>query len=45
MKDKPILVGLGGQKKNVLRVMPKMCLTKDDIDNFIGVLDETLHEN
>ena len=45
MKDKQILVGLGGRKKNVLRVMPPMCLTKDDIDNFIGVLDETLYEN
>jgi alanine-glyoxylate transaminase/(R)-3-amino-2-methylpropionate-pyruvate transaminase len=45
MKDKQILVGLGGQKKNVLRVMPPMCLTKNDVDNFIGVLGETLGEN
>ena len=42
MKDKKILVGLGGSKKDVLRVMPPMCLTKADIDKFIDVLDDTL---
>ena len=42
MKDNHILVGLGGQNKNVLRVMPPMCLTKEDIDMFIQVLDDTM---
>lgn len=45
MKDKHILVGLGGQKKNVLRVMPPMCLQKHDIDDFISVLDDTMAES
>ena len=44
MKDHSILVGLGGQNKNVLRVMPPMCLTENDIDNFIDVLDNTMNE-
>ena len=42
MKDNNILVGLGGQQKNVLRVMPPMCLTQDDIDTFVQVLDDTI---
>ena len=42
MKDRHILVGLGGQKKNVLRVMPPMALNEADVDHFIETLDEVM---
>jgi alanine-glyoxylate transaminase/(R)-3-amino-2-methylpropionate-pyruvate transaminase len=42
MKDHHVLVGLGGQQKNVLRVMPPMCLNQTDIDNFVDVLDNVM---
>ena len=38
LKDQNFLVGLGGTKKNVLRVMPPMCITKKDLDHFADVL-------
>ena len=43
MKDQNFLVGLGGSKKNVLRVMPPMCLTEDDLNHFADVLIKTMH--
>lgn len=42
MKERRILVGLGGQRKNVLRVMPPMCITREDMDHFMRVLDDIL---
>lgn len=42
LKDLNCLVGLGGPQKNVLRVMPPMCLTKEDLDWFYKVCCETL---
>lgn len=42
MKDQNFLVGLGGGKKNVLRVMPPMCITEEDIDHFAEVLVSTM---
>ena len=38
LKDQNFLVGLGGTKKNVLRVMPPMCITEKDLDHFVDVL-------
>ena len=42
LKDRNFLVGLGGAKKNVLRVMPPMCITEEDLDHFAAVLIETM---
>ena len=42
LKDQNFLVGLGGSQKNVLRVMPPMCLTEDDLDHFASVLIKTM---
>jgi len=42
LKDLNFLVGLGGGKKNVLRIMPPMCITEADIDNFAEVLINTM---
>lgn len=45
LKDQNFLVGLGGSRKNVLRVMPPMCLTEDDLDNFHSVLYRTMEKH
>ena len=45
LKDRNFLVGLGGSRKNVLRVMPPMCLTKNDLKNFHLALYETMERH
>jgi len=45
MKDRNFLVGLGGSRKNVLRVMPPMCLTEDDLNNFHSILCEVMDKH
>jgi len=42
LKDQNFLVGLGGTNKNVLRVMPPMCITEQDLDHFADVLVTTM---
>lgn len=38
MRQKGILMGLGGRNQNVLRIMPPMCVTKENIDlTFAGL--------
>ncbi len=44
LKDQQFLVGLGGMRKNVLRVMPPMCITKEDLDHFHTVLCKTMDD-
>ena len=38
-KDLGLLIGKGGLAGNVLRIKPPMCLTKEDVDFMIEVLD------
>jgi len=45
LKNQNFLVGLGGSRKNVLRVMPPMCITKDDLDTFYAGLRATMREH
>ena len=45
LKDRNFLVGLGGSRKNVLRVMPPMCITKEDLSNFYFALYETMKKH
>ncbi|CAH1778693.1 unnamed protein product, partial [Owenia fusiformis] len=47
MKDHGILMGKGGQKGNILRVKPPMCITKEDADYFLAVFRQaiTKHQN
>ena len=43
-KDRGLLLGKGGLYGNTLRIKPPMCLSKDDADFMVDVLDEVLAE-
>jgi alanine-glyoxylate transaminase/(R)-3-amino-2-methylpropionate-pyruvate transaminase len=43
-KDLGLLIGKGGFFGNVLRIKPPMCLTEDDVDFMLQVLDVALGE-
>jgi len=43
-KDRGLLLGKGGLYGNTLRIKPPMCLTKDDADYLVAMLDEVLTE-
>ncbi|HVT29912.1 MAG TPA: aminotransferase class III-fold pyridoxal phosphate-dependent enzyme, partial [Lacipirellulaceae bacterium] len=44
MKERGVLVGKGGLFGNTLRIKPPMCITKDDADYLVAMLDEVLGE-
>ena len=41
-REMGVLVGKGGLDGNVLRIKPPMCITADDVDFALGVLDRSL---
>eukprot|EP01090_Pellita_catalonica_P013049 TRINITY_DN3006_c0_g1_i1.p1 TRINITY_DN3006_c0_g1~~TRINITY_DN3006_c0_g1_i1.p1 ORF type:complete len:522 (-),score=92.09 TRINITY_DN3006_c0_g1_i1:31-1455(-) len=44
MKDRGLLVGKGGLYGNVFRIKPPMCITKDDVDYAIDVMDKSFKD-
>lgn len=42
MKHRGVIIGKGGLYGNTLRIKPPMCLTKDDADYLVAMLDEVL---
>ncbi len=43
-KELGLLIGKGGLFGNVLRIKPPMCLTREDVDFMVAVLDEAFNE-
>ncbi|RME04958.1 MAG: aspartate aminotransferase family protein, partial [Planctomycetota bacterium] len=43
-KDMALLLGRGGLYGNVLRLKPPMCITKEDVDYALAVLDKAFEE-
>lgn len=44
MKDRGVLVGRGGQERNVLAFQPPLVLTRADVDEMLHHLDKALQE-
>jgi alanine-glyoxylate transaminase/(R)-3-amino-2-methylpropionate-pyruvate transaminase len=44
-KNMGVLIGKGGLYGNVFRVKPPMCITKDDVNFAVAVLDKALYED
>ncbi len=42
MKHRGVLLGKGGLSGNTLRIKPPMCITKDDAEYLVAMLDECL---
>ncbi|XP_045464050.1 alanine--glyoxylate aminotransferase 2, mitochondrial [Harmonia axyridis] len=41
-REMGLLIGIGGHDKNVVRIKPPMCITKEDADFTLSVMEEAL---
>jgi alanine-glyoxylate transaminase / (R)-3-amino-2-methylpropionate-pyruvate transaminase len=41
-KERGLVIGKGGLFGNTLRIKPPMCITKDDADYLVAMLDDVL---
>ncbi len=41
-KDRGLLLGKGGMAGNVIRIKPPLCITMEEAETLIGILDESL---
>jgi 4-aminobutyrate aminotransferase-like enzyme len=44
MRERGVLVGKGGLRSNCLRLSPPMNIGRDDVDQLVQALDESLRE-
>lgn len=44
IKNYGLLMGKGGRYGNVLRIQPPMCITEEDIEFSLDVIDRSLKE-
>ncbi|MBI2069154.1 MAG: aspartate aminotransferase family protein [Elusimicrobia bacterium] len=43
-KERGVLLGKGGMAANVIRIKPPLCVTKNDADTIVAVLEESLNK-
>ena len=43
-RDNGLLVGKGGNFGNVFRIKPPMCITMDDADFALGVIEDAIRK-
>jgi len=41
-RERGVLIGVGGQEANVLRVQPPLVITQEELGRALGVIDEAL---
>jgi 4-aminobutyrate aminotransferase-like enzyme len=44
MRERGVLIGLGGPCKNVIRIKPPICFTSENVDEFVQVMGDCLKE-
>lgn len=44
MREKGVLVGVGGPSKNVIRLKPPICITSQDINDVVRIMDECIKD-
>jgi len=43
-KKRGVIIGKGGQRGNVLRIKPPLCITEENADEIVGAIEESIKE-